>query len=379
MQLPILPRPVLQLAQMRLPYSGLGGDRMPDPSMTNPTVADLAVGKSDSMASKVLVIYARKPPEYAVYGTDQRVLIQFADRAELASDQRKVMSRLNPLRGEINGLIDGWRCRPEGTVLRRKAQRYDRRVGDALLVAFESDLAGAELLLAQIKQDILDERIAWARFEYLIAAFWTGLGLMVFMAVTTSFRRYEDPALDLWRSAAAGSVGAFFSIALAIRGRTVLPDLQRMGNIMDAILRMVIGVIAAAVLMAFIRSGAVTIAIGPASPASSPAEAWLYVLIVGFLAGFSERMVPDLLAKASATTQARQAPMRSTQATSDPDAAHHKQEARTTPLPDVPEEDPLPEEAGTDACVSEVDLGEGEATPDEALPPATGGVAPAAA
>lgn len=102
--------------------------------------------------------------------------------------------------------------------------------------------------------------------------------------------------LDLWRAAAAGSVGAFFSLALSVHGRTILPDLQRTANGLDALLRIVIGVIAAIVLVGLIRSGAVSLTFGSAS-LTNQQTAWAYVLLVGFLAGFSERLVADLLAQ----------------------------------------------------------------------------------
>ena len=53
----------------------------------------------------------------------------------------------------------------------------------------------------------------------------------------------------------------------------------------------------ATVLIAFLRSGAVPLKVGDAAIPATAGDAWMLVLIAGFLAGFSERMVPDLLAK----------------------------------------------------------------------------------
>ena len=373
------------------------------------TVADLKVGDHDALGQRVLCFYSKKAVTYAVYRVARRVSVQFADETGVEDAQRKALAQLAPLRGQIDGLIDGWRDGSTHSVfglenaarLRSKATRYDRRVADALVVALEGDLPGAAAFLAQIRQDILDERVAWARFEYLIAAFIMAVAVMFaawLVALTYPFggpeaaqsrmwkiglvlvllilacgigaywaggtpgekrterRRHASPpepvddvaghadaeavsaadtappsplvpalclfavliipiftvfiwpsfsysetlagygtAIDLWRASAAGAVGAFFSIALGIRGRTVLPDLLRTSNVMDAVLRVTIGFIAAAALVALLKAGLIDVRVGSRSFANRDP---LMIIIAGFLAGFSERMVPDLLAKA---------------------------------------------------------------------------------
>src|SRR5689334_2058230 len=121
-------------------------------------VADLVPDAWDALGFKIIAIYARKPPEYAVYRTMHRVLIHFADDPAISDEQRKSLAQLAPVRGEINGLIDGWRSAPDrnrilgvrvrnGPHRRSKAERYDRRTADALQVALEGDLTGAGVVL----------------------------------------------------------------------------------------------------------------------------------------------------------------------------------------------------------------------------------------
>ena len=108
---------------------------------------------------------------------------------------------------------------------------------------------------------------------------------------------FPQPSSDLWLAGKAGLIGAAFSIALAIRGRTVALDTELLDNITDGTLRLLIGVIAAGILLLLFASGIVpNLEIGGADFKAS-AVTWQMVLIIGFVAGFLERLVPDLLDK----------------------------------------------------------------------------------
>lgn len=344
------------------------------------TVACIRPGCEDRHGVKIEEVYQRKDGEYAVYRTEHRVAVQFSDTQETAVKQRRALAPLLPLRDEIDGLLQGWRDADsrdpksrgffglrDPKRLNAKVRCQDRRVGGALVQAMEDDLPGAQLLLEKIKSDILNERIATARSEYLMTALVTGLGIMflawllasllplaeppggntgrlagvdtnhltqvgvilllivalVGTGLATAGRstpplraglvagviaiiivalliipgtsvalvdKYYSAGVQMWRGVAAGAVGAYFSIALAIRGRTVLPDLLRSANMLDAVLRVTVGAIGGAVLVALVVSGVVTFSlINPTAP--------LFALIAGFFAGFAERLVPDLLAK----------------------------------------------------------------------------------
>ena len=361
-------------------------------------VADVTLNEPDAVGSPVLAFYARKPPEYAVYRTGERVMVHYADEAGKSDEQRKALAQLSPLRGEINGLLDTWRDAPDdrkvlliftrkdGPKLRKRADRYDRRVGDALVVGLEGDLTGAGAVLEDIKDDIMDALVGWARLEYLLMALALVLGfiglasLAAFMTELGTCGEEGNPlcfkdANNLWRGAMAGAVGAFFSIALAIRGRTVLPNLQRTSNLTDAALRVTIGIIAATVLVALVLSEFVNISVGKSSPNNPSA---LFVATVGFIAGFAERLVPDLLAKAAgriaeAPVLRKPEPEMEGRPPAPPPVDGRGAADGATPV--APAEDPVPEQSHEDGCVSDVPLAAEEITPDENLPAASGGVA----
>lgn len=456
-------------------------------------VADLAEGKPDRNGHPVQVIYSRNAPEYAVYKANHRVTIHYADDPARAAAQRQDMAQLAPLRGEIEGLIDGWRDNDGGLFgasrtkrLGKKAAAYQRRVADALVVALEKDLTGARDVMAAVKSDILNERIAWARFEHLITAAGTALALMFFAWLMSSLLadyKYPDTrpgpdaaarltaakvdaarwtadlralgliglavaalvavaiaareslkhpmmqggliflllalpvsAVLLWpgtplffapeqwadglrllRAAAAGALGAFFSITLAIRGRTILPDLLRTANLMDAVLRVFIGCIGGVVLEGLILLEVVNLRFGAVAldGGRTDSDQLLAVLLTGFIAGFSERLVPDMLSK-FVVDPAQKSPLGAAAPRGpaggerrpppnggagpvdqgqDGNAPKPGGPAAGAAAPSQPKADATAEEPiGEDGCASGHIDSELDATPDSDLPPAIGGV-----
>jgi len=260
-------------------------------------VSDLMIGKHDGAGSVVTAVYAKNPPHYAVYRTDERVRINFADTDAQAKAQRDALAPLNPICGEINGLIDGWRfsqrASPKGA-----AKRYDRRVADALTNALQGDVDGALKLLTAVKTDITDERIAWARFQYLIVA--SSTMLLIALAVWQLIGFSTTPGQWPIAFALAGGVaGAFFSTAIALRGRTILTDLHWQTNAADAVLRIIVGAMAAVMLISLAQLNAINLSMGDVKLSGVNANAWLNALVLAFVAGFSERLIPDLLQKSA--------------------------------------------------------------------------------
>jgi hypothetical protein len=267
-------------------------------------ISQLTKGKPDAMDATVVKIYSKNGTHYAVYRTQERVMVQVDDDPEKAKEQRTALASLNLIRGQINGLIDGWRSSNSPRLV-AKASRYDDQVAASLIMCLEDDPISARQTLLDTKQDIIAERSSWARFQYLICASITGAILYSILCIVSSawFKAhvygFSADADILFTAAQAGTIGAFFSIAIAIRNRTILTDLRQRDNAADAILRMLIGVIAAGILICLLRSKAVTsFKIGDAD-ATSANPAWMFIVVLGFIAGFFERLVPDMLAKSA--------------------------------------------------------------------------------
>lgn len=268
---------------------------------TNFSVADIHKGQNDSQENKIEEVYSRVPPKYAVYRTSERVVIQYADDSAKADEQRQNMATLNLVRAQISGLTADW-TKSKLDSFRERSAKYDGRVASALILCLEGDGAAALASLNEIKEAILAERTSWGRFEYLISAsILCAVSIGIFTFVQHNLFPFRDPSSNLWLAARAGTVGAVFSIALAIHRRTVLTSLHRRDNIADAALRIVIGVIAAGVLVLIFNSKLLpNFKIGDASISGTDVS-WQVILVIGFVAGFLERLVPDLLEQTAAT------------------------------------------------------------------------------
>ncbi|MFO1106902.1 MAG: hypothetical protein U1E34_12435 [Amaricoccus sp.] len=368
----------------------MGGDK----------VADICLHGKDLIGEPIEAVYSKVSATYAVYGTPKRIMVQFADDPSLGVEQRRALAPLNPLRGQINGLLDGWRQAGGGKD--QRVRIFDRRTADALTVALQGDQAHAETLLEGVKADILEEQESLGRVDYLINATICAVVVFVgFMLISAAKATGQVPNMmssfievnKIWLAAAFGSLGALFSIALGIRSREVRPDLQRRDNIVDAILRIMIGVVSAIMLFSLLRSQLVSLGFGAGKVnfgTGGPEEVHL-AIVVAFVAGFSERMVGDYISRvtlgdrspASASTAAAQQ-----QASREADANELNPRGRSelASAPGVAASaaapvaaEPHDHEAGTDGCVCDAAIAPEEVTGDDELPEATGGVDKAAA
>ncbi len=367
--------------------------------MNGERVDDIAVGRTDYTGLEIGTVYSKVPRVYAVYSNSDRVMIQYADDESLATEQRLALAHLAPLRGEINGLIDGWRSprtvgSETGPAHRAsagdaRAKRYDRRTADALIVALQGDQASALVLLEAIKKEIVEERTSTGRVQYVVTA---GFVALVIFCLFWAFNDLNFPRFvsrnNTWMATSIGCLGAFFSIAIGIRGRTIQTDLRLRDNLVDAGLRIVIGAISAVVLFALFRSELFKLTLGESGPITlciagaecTPPQIDV-AIIVAFLAGFSERLVGNLLdTRLVSPLGESPAIVQPVVAKVDParPAADERNPRGLTSPPRVSRSTAAPTDddfdGQVDSCLCDVDLEDGEITEDINLPKASGGV-----
>jgi hypothetical protein len=361
-------------------------------------------GELDSTGAAIEEVYSKVSGRYAVYGTADRVVVQYADDdAVLGPEQRQAFRSLNPLRGDINGLIDGWR---RDTRKDSYVRRIDRRTADALGVALQGDPAQAESLLKSIHQEIVGERTSIGRAEYIEVATGTAIAVLIVLIIVLAIASGRSWAIfvddnRLLLGLGLGFLGALFSIALGIRNREIKTDLERRDNIVDAILRILIGGVSATILFSLFNSGFFDLKIGgkDLNLANPGPEFTHTAIVVAFLAGFSERLVGNfllgttLLGGTSATAQAeaaakeeKPAPVRAEATEMNPlgkslaeSPARRSLIAAFDADPDIDADETRHlHEHAEDNCACSVGILAEETTTDAELPEATGGVEKAA-
>jgi hypothetical protein len=254
---------------------------------------DIRVGSKDGRGLPITRIYAVQSEEYAIYQAGE-VMIHFADDPGKEQAQRKAILPVSSARAEVNWLVQGLACR----------EICDRQLAYSLQLALDGDMDGAKGTVAAAKAFVLAKRAARGRFQYLKWSYGAAAVLIGLLFVASGFYPLRPASSDLWLAAKAGLVGAAFSIALAIRGRTVALDTDLLDNVTDGTPRLLIGVISAGVLLLLFASGIVpSLKIGDADFKPSTLT-WEMVLVIGFLGGFLERLVPDLLEKKSSQSNA---------------------------------------------------------------------------
>jgi hypothetical protein len=295
---------------------------LPKPTTTL-TVAQIGIDRLDGAGSRVQTVYVKYPPHYAIYRTTEGVRVQCADDPKTAEAQRVKLAALAPVRGRIAGLLHAWRSAGhdvDGSDVSRSkpsrrqrtnlatVYRYDLRVADALLIALQAAAADAAPLLEAVRADIEalkagQERVRAASVaSAIVLALWVAAGLTIAQLLSLGADA-AAPGIDLVLTAGSGAAGALISLLMRpMRGDHGADELSNQTG--EFGLRIAYGVICALLLRTMLRSGIVTIGIGDLILGGSKQHQslWQEAAIIGFLAGFSERLMPRLILRAPAET-----------------------------------------------------------------------------
>jgi hypothetical protein len=265
-------------------------------------VAKIESGGLDCRNVKIDHVYFKRE-NYAIYSCKKDVMIQYSDNKDEATKQIAEIADLFPLRDRIQYLT--------GEV--GLPNCYQAQTAEALRLGLEGQKEVAKKMFDAAIEDVVKTRATIGRKAYLrFAGPFAFLVAMVLIAMGAGAFAMMDRSIGLLLLATgAGALGALLSIAIAIRARTVAVEGDWKANATDGTLRVVIGVLSAAILCLFLVSGAVGITAGDVQ-VTGAAITWQIALLIGLAAGFLERMVPDLLEKTALTSAGGNGASRST-------------------------------------------------------------------
>jgi len=256
-------------------------------------VADIRKHRHDGRGEKIdSVLILRR--DFAIYRSGGRVMVHYADDAEAAKAQIANVANLLPLKDRVQYLASGL-ASPEA---------YHWQIAEALRLGLDGQTDAAKSTMQGAIDDIIARRVSKGRVTYL---FYSGLlalatvltlwGVALVMHLARSSVEMIEPGMKfLMMATGAGAVGAFLSTVIALRARTLATDGDLKSNRVDSTMRIMIGVICAAVLYLVMDSNLLAgVAVGGAT--LSVKITWQIALLTGFAAGFLERLVPDLLEK----------------------------------------------------------------------------------
>ncbi|WP_340202410.1 hypothetical protein [Ascidiimonas sp. W6] len=158
-----------------------------------------------------------------------------------------------------------------------------------------------------LKNDFKSQIISRARFVYLyrclkmvIFVFFMALFLWFYetsMAHWLFFTHFADAFVQSAYIAAAGAVGAFMSVTQKISLLKIDPYLPDRRTILNAFIRISIGMVFGVVLFWILKTDLIKIFSMELLDETNVKTYYMVCLLTGILGGFSERLVPDILSK----------------------------------------------------------------------------------
>jgi hypothetical protein len=259
------------------------------------TVAAIEVGTIDGRKSEITHVFY-KFQEYAIFKSGDEIRIQYADCEETKRGQIEKIAELMPLRDRLQYLASNARLR----------KRYLPQIANAFFLGLQDRNDCAKQVIEDAIKDIQEVRVREGRITYVQCAIVVALGLAAVLFSLGANAFHKAQVVPLWAAAGSGSIGALLSIAIAVRGRSVATDGDWQTNLVDVAIRVLIGVISAAALYLLLSSGMIAnmssltgMPVGEFKVSSGTGTpiTWQVALVIGFMAGFVERLVPDLLDK----------------------------------------------------------------------------------
>ena len=270
------------------------------------TLADLKIGKQDSREREVLDLLW-DVEEFKIYKTPVGISPFFSDDPDLGAIQKRAYVELGPDISAFNYLIHV--AAPKAAKGFRRLQLtgtsddnrnlFEREFARCIAQALLGHSEGAKIGLASLRSRLEATVTNQARVVHLLISLMI-VAIVWLFALSLVGSGYEPRfGLDVKHialSALMGSIGALFSTAVGLRHMQIDPTVTLSMHWVHGFQRMLVGMMGATIIYFGFTSGILAGIFQPSQTETDPAtidQNWLSFISV--LAGFSERLVPNLL------------------------------------------------------------------------------------
>lgn len=286
------------------------GPQLPTAEPMSFKLTDLEVGGPDPRGRVVRDVLWTLD-EFKIYKTDFGIFPFFSDNKPLAEIQRLRYLQLENI-ADFNHLVNA--VQPfyvpftRIPILRRGAVhssqvQYERELGRCLAQALLGHADTANKALSKLG-DRLAVRISngarvWHLFinVLLVSLLTLGAFYVVNSSYTPKFGFDPINLREICLTVMMGGVGALFSTTVRLQSMVVDATVPIYMHWVYATQRVIVGALGALILYFGFKSGVITALFEPATGAATPLEEYspFWLSFVAVLAGFSERLVPNLL------------------------------------------------------------------------------------
>jgi hypothetical protein len=265
--------------------------------------AQITIGSTDKLGNKIMEI-VWTGEEYTIYRSTKGIYIHFSDCHEIERTQRALYAEISQILCQLRFLTSQM---ARFKLLRKKLGYYDYQIVQAMVSTLEKRKEDATNLLAPVLEMAVGRLTNENRVRYLLSCLAAGLIVatgIAFLVWSGQVDRIADAYLV---AAIFGSAGATFSIAMSVQSLSLIPCQESMMNVVMGVLRVLIGTFAGALLLLLITVtplSAVAATLLGSKLEMDPLKltsvtGWLPFAVVGFIGGFAERLVPNLLQQSS--------------------------------------------------------------------------------
>ena len=300
--------PTARLAPVQ-PASPASADAFP--------LSSLKIGAPDKRGRTVTdILWAVQ--DFKIYKTDKGISPQFSDDPEQARQQRQDYMALGPELADLNQQINllktgwgrmlAWLARKFGMSDDPRLAYYERETSRGIAQALSGQPDEGRTTLADLSARISKRLSNILRVLYfsicVVATLEIAVGLAIYTKTMTAPETETLLGLNVFElcvAAVMGCLGALLSTAIGLRSLAIDPAATLTINITYAVQRMLVGVLGAVVLHISLKSGIVSNLLGTTASAPMETDTTYKLAFVSLLAGFSERLVPNLLDRAAET------------------------------------------------------------------------------